>query len=88
MLNRTELLDILKEVEHEKVTINLVKGSEGYSLQIINKNGNGYRYAGPKAWGNPYNEPEASFEVELEDFINCLKEYSYELGELERWQNE
>lgn len=51
----------------KKVLINLVKGSEGYSLQIISKNGGGYRYAGPKAWGNPYNEPEATFEVDLED---------------------
>lgn len=67
----------------KKVIINLVKGSDGYSLQIISKNGGGYRYAGPKAWGNPYNEPEASFEVDLENFIKCLKEYSYEVDEVE-----
>ena len=64
-----------------KVTINLVKGSDGYSLQITDKDGNGRRYAGPKAWGNPYNKPTASFEVELEDFIKCLKDNSYELEE-------
>lgn len=64
-----------------KVMINLVKGSDGYSLQITDKEGNGRRYAGPKAWGNPYNEPTASFEVELEDFIKCLKDNSYEVGE-------
>lgn len=64
-----------------KVTINLVKGSDGYSLQITDKDGNGCRYAGPKAWGNPYNKPTASFEVELEDFIKCLKDNSYELEE-------
>lgn len=62
-----------------KVTINLVKGNEGYSLQVVDKKGNGYRYAGPKAWGNPYNEPTASFEVELEDFIECLKNNAYEV---------
>ena len=39
----------------KKVIIRIVKGSEGYSLQIIDKEGNGYRYAGPKAWGNPTN---------------------------------
>ena len=71
----------------KKVLINLVKGSEGYSLQIISKNGGGYRYAGPKAWGNPYNEPEASFEVDLEDFINRLKEYCYEIDEVEKDEN-
>lgn len=66
----------------KKVTINIVKGSEGYSLQIIGKTG-GYRYAGPKAWGNPYNEPTASFEVELEDFIKYLKQEAYEVIENE-----
>ena len=67
----------------KKVMINLVKGSDGYSLQITNKDGNGYRYAGPKAWGNPYNKPTASFEVDLEEFIKCLKENSYERDEKE-----
>ena len=63
----------------KKVMINLVKGSDGYSLQITDNDGNGRRYAGPKAWGNPYNKPDASFEVELEDFIKCLKDNSYEV---------
>lgn len=71
----------------KKIIINLVKGSDGYSLQITDKQGNGYRYAGPKAWGNPYNEPTASFEVELEDFIKCLKEYCYEIDEVEKDEN-
>ncbi len=67
----------------KKVIINLVKGSDGYSLQITDKQGNGYRYAGPKAWGNPYNEPTASFEVNLEDFIKCLENNSYVADEVE-----
>lgn len=62
----------------KKVTIRIVKGNEGYSLQIVDKNGNGYRYAGSKAWGNPTNIPTCEFEVELEDFIKCLKDESYE----------
>lgn len=66
-----------------KVIINLVKGSDGYSLQITDKQGNGTRYAGPKAWGNPYNKPTASFEVNLEDFIKCLENNSYEVGKEE-----
>lgn len=61
----------------KKVKVNIVKGSEGFSLQIIGKNG-GYRFQGPKAWGNPYNEPIVSFEVDLEEFIKCLKYHSYE----------
>ena len=67
----------------KKVIINLVKGSDGYSLQITDKQGNGYRYAGPKAWGNPYNEPTASFEVNLEDFVKCLENNSYVADEVE-----
>ena len=61
----------------KKVTIDLVKGAEGYSLQIVGKD-SGYRYQGPKAWGNPYNEPTASFEVNLKDFIKYLKKYAYD----------
>ena len=47
-------------------------------MQIWDKNGGGYRYAGPKAWGNPFNKPEEVFEVDLEDFIKCLEQNSYE----------
>jgi len=61
----------------KKVTIDLVKGAEGYSLAIVGKD-SGYRYQGPKAWGNPYNKPTASFEVNLKDFIKCLKKYAYD----------
>lgn len=64
----------------KKIIIRLVKGSEGFSLQLSDKNGNGYRYAGPKAWGNPYNIATAEFEVDLEDFIKSLKENAYEEG--------
>lgn len=65
-------------MKNEKVQIAFVKGNEGYSLQICNKDGSGYRYAGPKAWGNSYNKPEKVFEVDLEDFIKCLQQNSYE----------
>ena len=62
----------------KKVIIKIVKGSDGYSLQIVDKNGSGTRYAGPKAWGNPTNIPTCEFEVELEDFIKCLENESFE----------
>ena len=62
----------------KKVQIAFLKGNEGYSLQIWDKDGSGYRFAGPKAWGNPYNKLEKVFEVDLEDFIKCLKQKSYE----------
>ena len=62
----------------KKVIIKIVRGSDGYSLQVVDKDGSGYRYAGPKAWGNPTNVPTCQFEVELEDFIKCLKDNCYE----------
>lgn len=68
----------------KKITIDLVKGSDGYSLQLIDKKGNGERYVGPKAWGNPYNTPTASFEVDLEDFKRALERNAYEVEESDK----
>ena len=65
----------------KKVEIAFVKGSEGYSLQIWGKSG-GYRFAGPKAWGNPLNKPTATFIVDLEEFIRELNIVAYEDEEL------
>lgn len=62
----------------KKVIIKIVKGSDGYSLQVVDKDGSGIRYAGPKAWGNPTNIPTCEFEVELDDFIKCLENESFE----------
>lgn len=62
----------------KKVIIRIVKGSDGYSLQIVDKDGNGYRFAGPKAWGNPLNKPTASFVVDLEEFIRELNIQAYD----------
>lgn len=64
-----------------KVEIAVVRGREGYSLQIWGKSG-GYRFAGPKAWGNPYNKPTASFVVDLEEFIKELNIQAYEEKEV------
>lgn len=61
----------------KKVEIAFVKGSEGYSLQIWGKSG-GYSFAGPKAWGNPFNKPTASFVVDLEEFIRELNIQAYD----------
>ena len=65
------------------VYINLVRGSEGFSLQITNEYG-GERYAGPKAWGNPYNKPTASFKVDVDDFIKALERNAYEVEESDK----
>ena len=64
----------------EKVQIAFVKGNEGYSLQIWDKDGSGYRYAGPKAWGNPYNQPEKVFEVDLGHSLGA-KQFIFLIGE-------
>lgn len=61
-----------EEIQNKLITINLVRGSEGYSLQIIDSTGSGYRIAGPKAWGNPLNKPTASFIVNANELINAI----------------
>jgi hypothetical protein len=60
-----------------KIMVNIVRGREGNSLQITDNKGNGFRVAGPKAWGNPYNKPFASFEVDAEELIECIKDNQY-----------
>ena len=61
----------------KEVEIAIVKGREGYSLQIWGKSG-GYRFAGPKAWGNPLNTPLVTFRVDLEEFIKELNIQAYD----------
>ena len=58
--------------------MNFVHGSDGYSLQIVNKDGCGERVAGNKAWGNPYNKPTASFTVESDELIRVINGSSFE----------
>lgn len=36
-----------------EIIINIIKGSDGASLQIASNEGFGFRVVGPKAWGNP-----------------------------------
>jgi len=62
----------------KKIMLAFVTGNEGPSLQIYQPNGSGYRFAGPKAWGNPYNKASAEFEVDVEAFKKALDEYAYE----------
>lgn len=63
----------------KKVKISIVKGNEGYSLQIKDNDGCGCRYKGPKAWGNPYNVPICEFVIDdIEDFYEMLRLNSYE----------
>ena len=67
---------------NKKIAINVVHGTEGDSLQLVNKAGCGVRIAGPKAWGNPYNKPFASFEVSAEELINYIEKFQYEFSNL------
>lgn len=60
-----------------KIRVKIVRGNEGYSLQLVDRNGTGTRYAGPKAWGNPTNIPLCEWEFDVEDFIKNIKENSF-----------
>lgn len=62
----------------KKTIVRVVRGSEGYSLQVVDEEGNGERFIGPKAWGNPCNKPTCEFEVDVEEFIKCLERNSFE----------
>ena len=46
--------------------INIVKGNDGYCLNLVDNNGSGQRILGNKPWGNPYNKPIVSFEIDKE----------------------
>lgn len=74
MANKQKELDNLKD---KSIKIDIVKGREGSSLQIKDNDGNGYRIAGPKAWGNPYNQPAHSFTVNSKELIESIVNYSY-----------
>lgn len=59
------------------VEIVVVKGAEGPSLHLWGKDG-GKRLAGPKAWGNPYNEPAYKFTVDVDELIAEATEHAQE----------
>ena len=61
------------------IDINIVNGSSGFSLQISDNKGFGYRVVGPKAWGNPFNKPLVTFKnVDVDNFIEKLREYQFD----------
>lgn len=74
MANKQKELDELKDMF---INIDIVKGSEGSSLQIKDNNGSGYRIAGPKAWSNPLNKPTHSFTVNSKELIDIIINHSY-----------
>lgn len=41
----------------------------------------GYRVAGRKAWGNPYNKPIYTFKTDADEFIELINKYKYEVKE-------
>jgi len=53
------------------IQVVVVSGADGKSLQLWNKD-RGKRIAGPKAWGNPYNKPLASFTVDADELMKSV----------------
>lgn len=71
-----------KSLSKRYVNVNVVKGSEGFSLQIYNNNESGSRVHGPRAWGNPYNRPYIKFEnVDADELIEAVLWNQYEIKE-------
>lgn len=65
----------------ERIIVNVVKGAEGPSLQVLDKKGSGERVAGPKAWGNPFNKPVFSFEVDANGLVAAINNNKYIVGD-------
>ena len=61
----------------EYVRVAFVKGNEGYCMLITDKDGNGYRIAGPKTWGNPTNIPTAEFEIDVKELLLAINHNKY-----------
>ena len=57
--------------------INIVKGNDGYCLNLVDNNGSGQRILGNKPWGNPYNKPIVSFEIDKEKMIEIRDIFNY-----------
>lgn len=64
------------------MNLEIVKGNEGYCLNLVDKNGCGYRILGNKPWGNPYNVPTYSFELDKEKMIEIRDKFDYYLKKM------
>lgn len=60
-----------------KMKIEIVKGNEGYCLNLVDSDGNGERILGSKPWGNPYNTPTFSFEIDKETLTELRNTFDY-----------
>lgn len=63
--------------------IDIVKGNEGYCLNLVDENGNGQRILGSKPWGNFYNVPTYSFEVDKEILTELRDTFDYYINQME-----
>lgn len=77
LFNKVDKYEDYENLKYEKVKIAFVKGNEGYSMLVTDKDGNGYRIAGPKAWGNPTNIPTADFTINSKEIIDTIINRSY-----------
>lgn len=65
------------------MNIDIVKGNEGYCLNIVDESGSGERILGSKPWGNPYNKPTYSFKVDKEKLTELRNTFDYYINKME-----
>lgn len=63
-----------KTNQKDLIYLNIVKGNEGYCLNLVDNSGNGERILGCKPWGNPFNKPIYSFKLN-KDELTRLRNY-------------
>lgn len=57
--------------------LNIVKGNEGYCLNLVDDCGDGERILGCKPWGNPFNTATFSFELSKEELKRLSNLFNY-----------
>jgi len=62
--------------------LDIVKGNEGYCLNLVDETGSGQRILGGKPWGNPYNKPTYSFEINKETLTELRDIFDFYINKM------
>lgn len=66
----------------DKMYLHIIKGNEGYCLNLMDDSGDGQRILGCKPWGNPFNKPTFTFEVDKDDLTQLRNIFDYYINEM------
>lgn len=63
------------------IMLHVVKGRDGYCLNLFDKKGSGWRIAGVTPWGNPTNIPLVSFKIDYDALVKMGEQVCFEEDE-------